>query len=80
MEGTDRTVLALAGVLGGAQLLVGNAAAIATDLGVSQVIIGFTLVAVGTSLPELVTAVAGQRRGSRILWLETCSAATCSTV
>ena len=58
-----RTVLALAGVLCGAQLLVGNAAAIATDLGVSQVIIGFTLVAVGTSLPELVTAVAGQRRG-----------------
>lgn len=58
-----RAVLALAGVLGGAQLLVGNAAAIATDIGVSQVIIGLTLVAVGTSLPELVTAIAGQRRG-----------------
>jgi cation:H+ antiporter len=56
-------VLALTGVLGGAQLLVANAAAIATDLGVSQVIIGFTLVALGTSLPELVTAIAGQRRG-----------------
>ncbi|GFJ93211.1 sodium:calcium antiporter [Phytohabitans rumicis] len=58
-----RAVLALAGVLGGAQLLVGNAAEIAADIGVSQVIIGFTLVAVGTSLPELVTAIAGQRRG-----------------
>lgn len=58
-----RAVLALAGVLGGAQLLVANAATIAADLGVSQVIIGFTLVALGTSLPELVTAIAGQRRG-----------------
>ena len=39
------------------------ASAIATDLGVPQVIIGFTLVALGTSLPELVTTVQAQRRG-----------------
>jgi cation:H+ antiporter len=32
------------------------------SLGVSQVIIGFTLVAIGTSLPELVTAIQAQRR------------------
>ncbi|MET9315806.1 calcium/sodium antiporter [Kribbella sp. NPDC003505] len=58
-----RAVLGLAGVLAGAQLLVSNASAIATDLGVPQVIIGFTLVALGTSLPELVTTVQAQRRG-----------------
>ncbi|WP_344130889.1 calcium/sodium antiporter [Luedemannella flava] len=58
-----RAVLGLAGVLAGAQLLVANASAIATDLGVPQLIIGFTLVALGTSLPELVTTIQAQRRG-----------------
>lgn len=58
-----RAILGLAGVLAGAQLLVANASAIATELGVPQVIIGFTLVALGTSLPELVTTVQAQRRG-----------------
>ncbi|WP_025620677.1 calcium/sodium antiporter [Salinispora cortesiana] len=58
-----RTVLGLVGVLAGAQLLVVNAAAIATDLGVPQLIIGMTLVAVGTSLPELVTTIQAQRQG-----------------
>lgn len=58
-----RAVLGLLGVLAGAQLLVANASAIAEHLGVPQVIIGFTLVALGTSLPELVTTVQAQRRG-----------------
>jgi cation:H+ antiporter len=58
-----RAILGLAGVLAGAQLMVANASAIATDLGVPQVIIGFTLVALGTSLPELVTTIQAQRRG-----------------
>ncbi|GLW29264.1 sodium:calcium antiporter [Actinoplanes regularis] len=58
-----RTVLGLAGVLAGAQLLVVNAATIATELGVPQLVIGFTLVALGTSLPELVTTIQAQRRG-----------------
>lgn len=58
-----RAVLGLAGVLAGAQLLVANASAIAADLGVPQLIIGFTLVALGTSLPELVTTIQAQRRG-----------------
>jgi cation:H+ antiporter len=58
-----RAVLGLAGVLAGAQLMVANAPAIATGLGVPQVIIGFTLVALGTSLPELVTTIQAQRRG-----------------
>lgn len=57
-----RAVLGLVGVLAGAQLLVANASAIATELGVPQIIIGFTLVALGTSLPELVTTIQAMRR------------------
>ena len=58
-----RAVLGLAGTLAGAEVLVTNAAGVAARLGVSQQIIGFTLVALGTSLPELVTSVQAQRRG-----------------
>jgi cation:H+ antiporter len=58
-----RAVLGLLGVLTGAQLLVGGASAIAESVGVSQVVIGSTLVALGTSLPELVASVQAQRRG-----------------
>ena len=50
-----------AGVIGGAELLVIGAAGIAADAGVSETVIGVTLVAVGTSLPELATAVAAAR-------------------
>ena len=49
----------------GAQLLVSGAVSIATDLGVSNLIIGLTVVAIGTSLPELVTALIALRRGER---------------
>jgi cation:H+ antiporter len=58
-----RAALGLGGVLVGAEMLVMNASAIATSLGVSQIIIGLTIVALGTSLPELVTTIAAQRRG-----------------
>jgi cation:H+ antiporter len=58
-----RTVAGLVGVLSGAQLLVAAATRMAVALGVPSVIIGFTLVAVGTSLPELVTGIQAQRRG-----------------
>jgi cation:H+ antiporter len=58
-----RAMLGLAGVLVGAQLMVANASTIANELGVPQLIIGLTLVALGTSLPELVTTVVAQRRG-----------------
>lgn len=57
-----RALLGLAGVLAGAQLLVANASTIAERLGVPQLIIGFTLVALGTSLPELVTTIQAMRR------------------
>ena len=53
-----RVVGGAAGIVIGSQLLVNNGSKIAASWGVSEAIIGVTLVAVGTSLPELVTAIA----------------------
>lgn len=50
-------VIGLAGLVLGGRLVVNNAVEIATVLGVSEKIIGFTIVAIGTSLPELATSV-----------------------
>lgn len=47
----------------GARLLVGGASDIASGLGISDAVIGLTLVAVGTSLPELAASVASALRG-----------------
>jgi cation:H+ antiporter len=49
----------------GAHWLVESAVAIARTLGVSEVIIGLTIVAAGTSLPELATSVVAAFRGER---------------
>lgn len=48
--------------LGGAQLLLRGAEGVAELIGLSDAAVGITLVAVGTSLPELATAVAAARR------------------
>ena len=57
------TMLGLGLLLGGAQLLVAGAVSIARTIGLSEFVIGVTLVAVGTSLPEIATSVvAGLRR------------------
>lgn len=53
------------GLVAGAQLLVGAAMALAAALGVSQLVIGLTVVAAGTSLPELATSVVAAIRGER---------------
>ena len=52
------TVLGLGTLLGGAHLVVSGAADAARFLGVSELAIGLTVVALGTSLPELATAIA----------------------
>ncbi|MFZ5693851.1 MAG: calcium/sodium antiporter [Pseudomonadota bacterium] len=49
----------------GAKLLVGAAVAFANYLGVSEIIIGLTIVAAGTSLPEVATSVLAALRGER---------------
>lgn len=54
------------GLLGlpvGAQLLIDGARGIATEFGVSETVIGLTIVAVGTSLPELATTLMAAVRG-----------------
>ncbi|MEM8813549.1 MAG: calcium/sodium antiporter [Pseudomonadota bacterium] len=50
-------------VIFGARFLVDGAVTLATDLGVSDAVIGLTIVAIGTSLPELVTAAIATRKG-----------------
>lgn len=55
----------LGGIILGANWLVNGAVAIATLFGISEVIIGLTVIAVGTSLPELATSVVASLRGER---------------
>ncbi len=62
-----RLVVGIGVLMAGAQLTVVNATELARSFGVSELVIGVTLVAVGTSLPELVTSVmAAIRRESDI--------------
>jgi cation:H+ antiporter len=53
----------IAGVVGGAQAVVDSAVFIMTELGVDEKFIGLTIVAFGTSLPELATSVVAAMRG-----------------
>jgi cation:H+ antiporter len=53
----------IAGVVGGAQIVVENAVVIMKILGVDEKFIGLTIVAFGTSLPELATSVVAAMRG-----------------
>jgi cation:H+ antiporter len=55
-------VAALAGLGIGARLLVQGAVGIAQALGISERVIGLTVVAIGTSLPELVASIAAALR------------------
>jgi cation:H+ antiporter len=57
------TVGGLVGTVVGAQLLVTGAQDIAAGFGLADGFVGFTLVALGTSLPEAVTSVHAARRG-----------------
>ena len=55
-------VLGAAGIMLGAQLLIDNGSAIASLLGVPDAIIAATMIAIGTSLPELVTTLTAIRK------------------
>jgi cation:H+ antiporter len=57
-------VAGLAGLLVGADLLVRGGAALAAQLGVRPIVIGLTVVALGTSLPELAIGIDAVREGS----------------
>ncbi len=57
--------LSIAGLALGAQWLVDGASGLATKAGVSELFIGLSVVALGTSLPELVTTLVAIRHGER---------------
>ena len=56
-------VLGLACIVLGGQLAVNGATGIARMFGLSETLIGLTIVAIGTSLPELVTSIVAARKG-----------------
>ncbi len=58
-------VLGLVGLTFGSQWAITGAVALARALGVSELVIGLTIVAAGTSLPELATSVIASLRGER---------------
>lgn len=63
-----RVIVGLAGLIIGARLLVDGSVSIARAIGVSDLLIGLTLVAVGTSLPELATSfIAAYRKENDIV-------------
>lgn len=53
----------LAGLVVGSRLFVGSASSVAYLLGISEGVVGLTIVAGGTSLPELATSVVAARKG-----------------
>ena len=56
-------VLGLGGLVGSSHVLVWGAVDLARTIGVSELLIGLTIIAAGTSLPELASAVVSARRG-----------------
>ena len=55
-------ILGTAAIVFGAEFLVSSGKTIATGMGISETIIGFTVIALGTSLPELVTTLTAIRK------------------
>lgn len=56
------TGIGLVGIIGGSQLVVSGASSIASAIGISDRMISLTVVALGTSLPELVTTITAAKR------------------
>lgn len=57
------TILGIISIILGSNLVVDSATSIASEIGVSERIIALTIVALGTSLPELVTSVMATKKG-----------------
>ena len=57
-------LVGMAALVVGGKVLVDNAAAVAREWGISESVIGMTILAGGTSLPELATSVVAARKGS----------------
>lgn len=57
------TIIGIVSIVLGSNLVVDNAASIAKTIGVSEKLIALTIIALGTSLPELVTSITATRKG-----------------
>ena len=57
LKGSGLVVVGIVGLAGGGQLIVDSAVRMAAGFGVSETVIGLTMVAIGTSLPELATTI-----------------------
>jgi cation:H+ antiporter len=57
------SLIGIAGVLLGAHLIVDNAVIIAKRLGISEILISVTIIALGTSLPEAATSLTAMKKG-----------------
>ena len=60
-------LIGLIGIILGGDLVVDSASAIAIALGMSETLVGLTIVAIGTSLPELVTSITALKKGENQL-------------
>ena len=56
-------IIGMCAIIGGGNLVVNSASAIAMALGMSENLVGLTIVAMGTSLPEFITSVIATRKG-----------------
>ena len=61
--------IGLAGIIIGSDLVVNNATSIAKIIGISDRIISLTIIAIGTSLPELITVITSSLKGEQDLLL-----------
>lgn len=57
------SILGLVGIIAGGDMVVDSAVEIASKMGLSETLIGLTIVAIGTSLPELVTSIVAAKKG-----------------
>lgn len=62
-NGSLFVVIGLAGLVLGAKMVVEGAVFLGTRIGLSQAVIGLTIIAIGTSLPELVTCLVASLKG-----------------
>ena len=60
-------LVGLVGIILGGDLVVDSASAIAIAFGMSETLVGLTIVAIGTSLPELVTSITALKKGENQL-------------
>lgn len=63
VKGFLYSVIGIAGIIIGGDVVVDSATEIATSFGIDETLIGLTIVAMGTSLPELVTSIVAALKG-----------------